>query len=59
MADIDIVPKRRSTTWMWVLLALIVIAILWVLMMPSDAPPTNTFLDQGPSGTSPAPSSAT
>jgi hypothetical protein len=28
MADIDVVPKRRSYTWLWVLLAVIVIAAL-------------------------------
>jgi hypothetical protein len=29
MADIDIVPKHRSRTWLWIVLAIIVIAIIW------------------------------
>jgi hypothetical protein len=30
MADIDVVPKDRSYTWLWVLLALVVIvALIW------------------------------
>jgi hypothetical protein len=29
MADIDVVPKHRSLTWLWVLLAVIVIAVVW------------------------------
>jgi hypothetical protein len=35
MADIDIVPKRRSGTWMWVLLAVVLIALLIWMFMPS------------------------
>jgi hypothetical protein len=38
MADIDIVPKRRSSTWIWVLLALVVAAILvWLMLGRTDA----------------------
>ncbi len=29
MADIDIVPKHRSRTWLWIVLAIIIIAIIW------------------------------
>jgi hypothetical protein len=29
MADIDIVPKQRSYTWLWILLALVILAVLW------------------------------
>ena len=29
MADIDIVPKQRSYAWLWVLLALVILAVLW------------------------------
>ena len=32
MADIDVVPKRRTSVWLWVILAIVVIAILWVAM---------------------------
>jgi len=28
MADIDVVPKHRSNTWVWILLAIVVIALL-------------------------------
>jgi len=32
MADIDVVPKHRSNTWLWIVLAVIVIALLiWAL----------------------------
>lgn len=29
MADIDIVPKRRSYLWLWIVLALVILAVLW------------------------------
>jgi len=29
MADIDIVPKERSYTWLWVLLAIVIVGVLW------------------------------
>ncbi len=32
MADIDVVPRRRSHVWVWVILAIIVLAILWWAM---------------------------
>lgn len=35
MADIDIVPKRRTSTWLWVAIALIVLAILFFWLMGS------------------------
>jgi hypothetical protein len=28
MADIDVVPKHRSNTWLWIVLAIVVIAVL-------------------------------
>ncbi len=28
MADIDVVPKKHSNTWLWVILAIIVLAII-------------------------------
>jgi len=31
MADIDVVPKRKTSIWIWLLVALAVIAILWVV----------------------------
>jgi len=33
MADIDVVPKQRSLTWMWILAAIVIVALLmWALM---------------------------
>jgi hypothetical protein len=29
MADIDIVPKHRSYTWLWIVLAIVIVAIVW------------------------------
>lgn len=30
MADIDIVPKRRSgSLWLWIVIAIIAVAVLW------------------------------
>lgn len=31
MADIDIVPKQRSNTWVWIVLAVVVILALYFL----------------------------
>jgi len=32
MADIDVVPRRGGNTWMWVVLAAVVVAlVLWVV----------------------------
>jgi hypothetical protein len=39
MADIDIVPKHRSRSMMWVLLVIAVIALLaWMMMRQSPSP---------------------
>ncbi len=32
MADINVVPKKRSSVWMWVILAVIVALVLFMLM---------------------------
>jgi hypothetical protein len=45
MADIDIVPKRRSSTWMWVLLAAIIVAlIVWMMAGSADVPSSGANL---------------
>jgi len=31
MADIDVVPKRRTTMWVWIVLALAIIVVLWMV----------------------------
>jgi hypothetical protein len=38
MADIDIVPKHRSYLWLWILIALVVIAVLWWALSGNNAP---------------------
>jgi len=39
MADIDIVPKERSYTWLWIVLALVILGVLWyVLAGPGNQP---------------------
>jgi len=32
MADIDVVPKRRTSLWVWIILAIVVVAILWIAL---------------------------
>jgi hypothetical protein len=29
MADIDLVPRRRSYLWLWIVLAILLIVIIW------------------------------
>jgi bacteriorhodopsin len=41
MADIDVVPKRRTSTWLWVMLAVVVLAILWMALGSRSAPRTS------------------
>jgi hypothetical protein len=39
MADIDVVPKQGSKTWLWIVIAaVIVIAILWIAFGSSGTP---------------------
>jgi hypothetical protein len=32
MADIDVVPKRRTNIWLWIIVALAVIVVLWMML---------------------------
>ena len=32
MADIDVVPKRSTNVWLWIILAIVLLAIIWFLM---------------------------
>ena len=49
MADIDVVPKHRNYVWLWILLALIVVAVLfWAFR--GNAPRTMGFRLTGGSG---------
>jgi len=38
MADIDVVPKRRTGVWVWLLVALAIIVVLWLAFGRSAAP---------------------
>jgi hypothetical protein len=41
MADIDIVPKHRSRTWLWALLVIaVVLLIMWLMTSGGTAPRT-------------------
>jgi hypothetical protein len=31
MADIDVVPKRSSHLWMWIIFAIVLLAIIWAV----------------------------
>ena len=45
MANIDVVPKRRTNTWVWILLALLILAALLVLVF-TDRGDASTMLEQ-------------
>jgi hypothetical protein len=32
MADIDVVPKRSTNLWLWIILAIALLAIMWAVM---------------------------
>lgn len=32
MADIDVVPKKRSRMWLWILAAIVVALIIWAIV---------------------------
>ena len=49
MTDIDIVPKHRSRAWLWVLLAIVVLVVLW-LMMSRGTTPNTGLLAPTPAG---------
>ena len=45
MADIDVVPKRRSLTWVWVLAAVVIVALILSSLMGNNDPARVGFLD--------------
>jgi hypothetical protein len=45
MADIDVVPKRGTKTWLWIVLALVVIAVLWMLFGGQSSPASGRLID--------------
>ena len=43
MADLDVVPKHRSNlTWLWILIALVVIVALWFAFSGRNSEATRT-----------------
>jgi hypothetical protein len=40
MADIDVVPKRRTATWVWLIVALLVIVALWFMFAGGSSAPS-------------------
>ncbi len=48
MADIDIVPKGRSRTWLWILLAIVIVAIVWIALAANHR--SNTVRNLAPPG---------
>jgi bacteriorhodopsin len=48
MADIDIVPKKRSgSAWMWIVLAVVVLVVLWMMMGRSSTPRNSQNISVG------------
>jgi hypothetical protein len=59
MADIDVVPKHHSMTWLWIVIAAVVVLALWWalgrqhtttsqtghLVTPSDTFATSLYID--------------
>lgn len=43
MADIDVVPKGRSNTWLWILLAILFLAALLMLVFAGRADAATTL----------------
>jgi len=46
MADIDVVPKRRSGLWLWIVLAIVVAVILWMVLANRTAPRTGRNVER-------------
>jgi hypothetical protein len=40
MADIDVVPKRHTTVWVWVIVALVVVAAVLFFLFPTGGDQT-------------------
>ena len=38
MADINVVPKKRTSAWVWIVVAIVVALIVWAIMSGSNAP---------------------
>jgi hypothetical protein len=57
MADIDVVPRKRTNTWLWIILAIVAALVVWAVIggvpervglidvpSPYSLSPTVTFL---------------
>jgi hypothetical protein len=42
MADIDVVPKHRSTAWVWIVISAIVVLALWWIVAGGHGPRSQT-----------------
>jgi hypothetical protein len=50
MADIDVVPKRHTTTWLWVIVAIAVVAVVLFMLFAMGGDQTRPVSDLiGPS----------
>ncbi len=38
MADIDIVPRRRTSVWLWIALAIVALAVIFFLLAMAGDP---------------------
>ena len=49
MADIDVVQQRRSgSAWLWIVIAIVVLAVLWLAFGRSGAPShTGALIETG------------
>ena len=48
MADIDIVPKRRTgSAWLWIVIAIVVVALLWLAFGRSGGTQTGALIQSG------------
>ncbi len=48
MADIDIVPKHRSNMWLWIVIALVIVAVLWFALGNHSRPARVGLLEAHP-----------
>jgi hypothetical protein len=58
MADIDVVPKRRSNLWWWIIAAIVVAVIIFVLMGRNPSRTTGRVSELGSAPPLPIPAAA-
>lgn len=47
MADIDVVPKRGTKLWLWVIVALVILVVLWMMLGRGPSPASGRMHDSG------------